>query len=165
MILYEYDNKTGEYIREIKAIPCPLRKGVYIPQENTTDIPPLEPKEGYAVLFDVEAKAWGYVLDNRGRAVYNTVTGSLAGTIKSVTEYLGEGYTFEVPSAGDVWDGVKWQPKSLPTKEELEAMRKVAKKNAFREEADPLFFQSQRGKIERQVWLDKVAEIEKRFEV
>lgn len=165
MILYEYDNKTGEYIREIKAVPCPLRKGVYIPQENTIDIPPLEPKEGCAVLFDVEVKAWEYVLDNRGRAVYNTATGNLAGTIKSVTEYLGEGYTFEVPNAGDIWKDGSWQPSPPPTLEKLESMKKAQMQKAIELEAYPLMFQSFIGNVDKQTVLDKIAEIEKRFEV
>ena len=30
-------------------------------------------------------------------------------------------------------------------------------------EADPLFFKAQRGEVEQQVWLDKVAEIKARY--
>ena len=34
---------------------------------------------------------------------------------------------------------------------------------AYIAEADPLFFKAQRGEVEQQVWLDKVAEIKQRF--
>lgn len=34
---------------------------------------------------------------------------------------------------------------------------------AYIAEADPLFFKAQRGEVEQQVWLDKVAEIKLRY--
>ena len=34
---------------------------------------------------------------------------------------------------------------------------------AYIAEADPLFFKAQRGEVEQQVWLDKVAEIKARY--
>jgi hypothetical protein len=37
------------------------------------------------------------------------------------------------------------------------------RKAAYIAEADPLFFKAQRGEIEQQVWLDKIAEIKARF--
>ena len=43
--------------------------------------------------------------------------------------------------------------------EEAERSRKAA----YIEEADPLFFKAQRGEIDQQVWLDKIAEIKDRF--
>ena len=47
----------------------------------------------------------------------------------------------------------------VPTREEQEAKRA----EAYRAEADTLFFQAQRGKATQQEWLDKIAEIEARF--
>jgi hypothetical protein len=41
--------------------------------------------------------------------------------------------------------------------------QKINRALAYKEEADPLFFQAQRGKATQQEWLDKVAEIEARF--
>jgi len=38
-----------------------------------------------------------------------------------------------------------------------------ARAEAYREEADPLFFKSQRGEIDQQAWLDKVSEIKQRY--
>lgn len=46
-----------------------------------------------------------------------------------------------------------------PTMEEQEAARRVA----YVEEADPLFFMAQRGEATEQEWLDKVAEIKARY--
>lgn len=46
-----------------------------------------------------------------------------------------------------------------PTLEQQQAARAAA----YRAEADPLFFQAQRGKATQQEWLDKIAEIEARF--
>jgi cellobiose-specific phosphotransferase system component IIA len=43
--------------------------------------------------------------------------------------------------------------------EQAEASRKAA----YAAEADPLFFKAQRGEVEQQVWLDKIAEIKQRF--
>lgn len=48
------------------------------------------------------------------------------------------------------------------------AAKKVAeaeanRKSAYIAEADPLFFKAQRGEVEQQVWLDKIAEIKARF--
>jgi len=38
----------------------------------------------------------------------------------------------------------------------------TSRKAAYTAEADPLFFRAQRGEIEEQVWLDKIAEIKAR---
>ena len=43
--------------------------------------------------------------------------------------------------------------------EQAETYRKAA----YVAEADPLFFKAQRGEIEQQVWLEKVAEIKARY--
>ena len=43
--------------------------------------------------------------------------------------------------------------------EKAEASRKAA----YITEADPLFFKAQRGEVEQQVWLDKIAEIKARY--
>lgn len=45
------------------------------------------------------------------------------------------------------------------TSEEVSAGRDAVRKLLYTREADPLFFKYQRGEIDKQVWLDKVAEI------
>ena len=37
------------------------------------------------------------------------------------------------------------------------------RKSAYIAEADPLFFKAQRGEVEQQAWLDKIAEIKARY--
>ena len=58
----------------------------------------------------------------------------------------------------DAWEVVDVTP-AKPTPEETEALRQAA----YEKESDPLFFKWQRGEIEQQVWLDKVAEIKARY--
>lgn len=50
-------------------------------------------------------------------------------------------------------------PPAPPSQEEQEAKRA----EAYRVEADPIFFYWQRGKATQQDWLDKIAEIEARY--
>lgn len=52
------------------------------------------------------------------------------------------------------------ETKANQLKEELV---KQQRKTAYLNEADPLFFKAQRGEIDIQVWLDKVAEIKARY--
>ncbi len=47
--------------------------------------------------------------------------------------------------------------------EEVNAIHESNRKEAYKEESDPLFFKWQRGEIDKQVWLDKVAEIKQRW--
>ena len=51
-----------------------------------------------------------------------------------------------------------YTPKKL-TKEEVNELRK----KAYTDEADPLFFQYQRGEATKEEWLNKVAEIRARY--
>ena len=77
---------------------------------------------------------------------------------------------------GDNYDGLTWlsdTPK--PSQEELDAAWpqvqyeqqraaiEVQRRNAYTQEADPLFFSYQRGEATEQDWLDKVAEIKTKY--
>jgi hypothetical protein len=162
MKIYQYDAETGEYLREVNAIPNPFKPDLYLDQPNTTQIPPLEPKVGYAVMFD---DGWKYVEDNRGKLIFDCKNGNNVGRINSITEYLLEGFTFEMPNQGDVWTDGRWQPKPPPTIEEMEALQKAQIQKAFQDEVYPLMLQSFIGELDRQVVLDKMEEIRQRFEV
>lgn len=66
------------------------------------------------------------------------------------------------------WLGWIPDPEPIPpTPEEIAAQQEAEKEQlrleAYRNESDPLFFKWQRGEIEQQVWLDKVAEIKARY--
>jgi hypothetical protein len=77
---------------------------------------------------------------------------------------------------GNDYEGLDWKDSSpKPTNEEIilawEEIKQEIKlekiknfrRNAYRLESDPLFFEYQRGDIEKQVWLDKVQEIKDRY--
>ena len=77
---------------------------------------------------------------------------------------------------GDDYEGLEWlSDDEKPTKEELESqwdeLKKQAelqrvennRRNAYRNEADPLFLKWQRNQATEQEWLDKIAEIKERF--
>lgn len=55
-------------------------------------------------------------------------------------------------------------PYILPPKaqKELDAINEAKRAAAYKNESDPLFFKWQRGEVDKQAWLDKVAEIKKR---
>lgn len=55
-----------------------------------------------------------------------------------------------------------WKVEDKPI-EEIEIMHEKLRIESYRIESDPLFFKWQRGEIEKQVWLDKVAEIKLRY--
>jgi hypothetical protein len=56
---------------------------------------------------------------------------------------------------------IKIDPVKAAAKKAAEA--EASRKAAYIAEADPLFFKAQRGEIEEQVWLDKIAEIKARY--
>jgi len=65
------------------------------------------------------------------------------------------------PGSDFSWDGSQWvavSPAPL-TPEQLSALRA----EAYRNEADPLFFKAQRGEATMDEWLAKVAEIKVRY--
>ena len=75
-----------------------------------------------------------------------------------------QGWVLAPDHVGSGWryDGMIFSPlppPSLPTQEQLSVLRA----EAYRLEADPLYFMAQRGKATQQEWLDKIAEIETRF--
>jgi hypothetical protein len=47
--------------------------------------------------------------------------------------------------------------------DELNKIAEYSRQQAFITESDPLFFKAERGEIDKQVWLDKVAEIKTRY--
>ena len=89
-----------------------------------------------------------------------------------VANYFGSQWTLD----GDTYDGLTWlsdTPK--PSQEELDAAWpqvqyqqqraevETQRRNAYTQEADPLFFSYQRGEVTEQEWLDAVQDIKDRF--
>lgn len=88
----------------------------------------------------------------------------------------------EVPSPGDNWASttprveileteiVETQTYRLKTQAEIDAdvasrseSNRRARAEAYKQEADPLFFKSERGEVTREEWLAKVEEIRTRY--
>jgi len=55
----------------------------------------------------------------------------------------------------DAWETIQFEV----DRENVKKLRRAA----YQEEADPLFFEYQRGDVTEQEWLDKIAEIKARF--
>ena len=77
---------------------------------------------------------------------------------------------------GDSYEGLTWKSDTpKPTKEELESLWEEVKKqqqieqverdrrNAYRNESDPLYLKWQRNEATEKDWLDKIEEIKARF--
>ena len=70
-----------------------------------------------------------------------------------------------------LWESQEPQPTDAEIDAEVARLQalepiRIAEANrraAYIAEADPLFFKAQRGEVEQQVWLDKVAEIKARY--
>lgn len=54
------------------------------------------------------------------------------------------------------WDGTAWQAEALEQPEQPEVPYDVARRVAYQNESDPLFFEWQRGEATEQDWLDAV---------
>jgi len=89
-----------------------------------------------------------------------------------VANYFGSQWTLD----GDTYDGLTWlSDTSKPSQAELDAAWpqvqyqqqrdevETQRKNAYREEADPLYFSYQRGEVTEQEWLDAVDSIRARY--
>jgi hypothetical protein len=100
-----------------------------------------------------------FPLDEETMNVFNIVSvSSIEPPSITYREYLSE----SAPEKQDgVWRQV-WVINTFPTKE-ITAKAKELRASAYREEADPLFFKSQRGEATHQEWLDKVNEIKRRY--
>ena len=84
----------------------------------------------------------------------------------SVTPYPQATYKQNVEEGTpELIDGVWKQVWNVTDKsiDEVNAIHESNRKEAYKEESDPLFFKWQRGEIDKQLWLDKVNEIKQRW--
>jgi hypothetical protein len=87
--------------------------------------------------------------------------------IKEISqEWLNENNT---KLSGEVipFEKMKIQDKmliGLASKEDYNSLQSEKRASAYREESDPLFFKVQRCEAVEKEWLDKIAEIKKRYE-
>ena len=66
MIRYGYDSESKKYTGEVNCQIDPLESElaghtIYLHPANSTDLEPLEPKEGFDVVYDEETHSWNYV--------------------------------------------------------------------------------------------------------
>lgn len=126
--IYNYSSDTKEFINKIEI---DAKYGTNIP--FTTEIKPLKPKEGFAVVF--KDNDWIYEVDNRGKVAYSKETKE-----PSTVDYLGklkDGYTFEEPKQFDKWDDVldKWV-EDTEEKEQFELKQKLAEADTYLRSTD-----------------------------
>lgn len=110
-----------------------------------------------------------YVLKQNNVEVIKTLNwsprtyGNITGT--SYPAQVTQNYIWEHEG---YWLGWEDNPVPTPPTPEEIALQKEAdneqlRSEAYRNESDPLFFKYQRGEVEKQVWLDKVAEIKEKY--
>lgn len=79
MRIYNYDKFTTEYLGASEASLDPLStklkgESVYVIPLYSTEVEPLEKKNGFAVCFNSSLNIWEYVEDFRGTVVYDKIT-------------------------------------------------------------------------------------------
>ena len=116
---YHYDSVTLEYTNTTDADYDPIANQLMIPAFATI-VKPLNTRANYACIFI--NNNWQYVLDNRGRFVWNKTTKE-----SRIVEHIGElseEWTFLEPNSIDVWSIDKWSPDSTLASEQLLSKRK-----------------------------------------
>lgn len=101
MKIYHYYYDTFEFYKETDHTVIP---GLGLPA-HSSEIPPLEPKDGYAVIFNEREKDWEYIEDHRGKTVWTY------DKQKIVIDTLGplQNVTTEEPGEFDLWTGNGWK--------------------------------------------------------
>lgn len=103
VIVYHYSEITGEYSGETNEY---INSGASVPAHSTIIKPPAS-KTGYAIIFDKKSKDWTYVIDYRGKTIYNKL--DLSETFVFRVGEIDSEYTLLKPSTKyDKWDGEKW---------------------------------------------------------
>lgn len=143
--VYLYDG-NGLFITAYDCQESPLEPGVYLVPEDSLNVAPIHADGFWPVAAD---GAWLNVADYRGQTVYSLETREPM-TITDLGE-IPDGYSLEQPPAPE------------PTPEEIAAAVTASRSAAYRIEADPLFFKSERGEATRDDWLAKVEEIRARY--
>ena len=89
---------------------------------NSTQLQPLEAKQGFAVIYDEESATWSYIEDHRKTVVYST-----SDKQRSEIDYLGaikEGFTkIEPTSIFETWTGEVWADQRTDEEKEAERLK------------------------------------------
>jgi len=135
MQAYSYHNLYKEFEGMVDCQPSPLEPGKYLIPGSSTLIPVIDIKEGFARVFNVEAQAWEYVTDNRGKTIYNVTDSRNTSTMSSdLYANVPEGYTLIAPPDSEkryVFNDGVWS-EYLQNKEELaEFLYQLKRKTAY----------------------------------
>ena len=101
MKIYHYYFDTKEFYKEENYKPI---KGLGLPAHSTNK-KPLDPKEGYAVVFDERIQDWIYEEDHRGKRAW---------TFNKEEIFISDigrpvGITFDKPGEFDIWTEAGWK--------------------------------------------------------
>lgn len=82
------------------------------------------------------------------------------------TEQPSYTYKQNLVEVTPIFDGSNWVQQWYVVDKpqtEVDIFNESLRSEAYRTESDPLFFKYQRGEVDKQLWLDKVAEIKSRY--
>ncbi len=101
MKIYHYYFDTKEFYKEENYKPI---KGLGLPAHSTNK-KPLDPKEGYAIVFDERTQDWIYEEDHRGKRAW---------TFNKEEIFISDigspvGITFDEPGEFDIWTDDGWK--------------------------------------------------------
>lgn len=99
---YHYDPETGALLGNSLLTRSP--SGEILLDNNATTKVPVAAPSGFKPAFITGE--WTLIEDHRGKTVYSTDSG-LSRVITTVGP-VPVGYTFNVPRAGEVWNGTQW---------------------------------------------------------
>lgn len=105
--IYEYDEKTLEYVGESEAYESPLEPGVFLFPANTTDAKPPKAGKNEVLCWNKSLNEWTVKPDFRGTTIYHKVTKE-----PYVIDKLGKlegfiNYTPQKPEMFHKWDANK----------------------------------------------------------
>lgn len=103
MIVYNYDGETREFLATSIEF---LAVGVGIPANSCTEAP-VDENEGFAICRTASLDGWDYVIDHRGKTVYDTETGQPV-EITGLGDYPDNVTTIKPLTPYDRWNGNEW---------------------------------------------------------
>lgn len=101
--VYNYDDKNREYLMSSVEF---LAIGVGIPANSCTDAP-FDEKSGFAICRAASLDGWEYIIDHRGKKVYDTETGQPV-EITELGDYPANVTTIQPLTPYDRWNGSEW---------------------------------------------------------
>lgn len=89
---------------------------------NSTQLDPLEHKQGFTIIYDEDSASWSYIKDLRGTKVFSTSTQQ-----ESEIDYIGpikEGFTTIKPTSFfETWTGEGWADQRTAEEKEAERLK------------------------------------------